>query len=360
MSSIPQNVRSASQSGMRSIVFLYPDIASPTIKDIEAGVVPRERLTGFYQVRETGWDVWISDARWTASSAGLRRKLARFIELPNWQTLRDFRQADIIVVKDSFSVLLTTMARLFGKKIVYLDTMFAIPSRWWPRASIRFSLAHADAIVAFSASQARLWSETFGIGLQKFTAAPYCVDTRFYTLEQPWQRSQPPYLLSVGRDLGRDFDTLIDAAEVAGIDVKLVTLPYLLSERARRSRRVEVLERLSYPELFRLYAQASLAVVPLKHGITYPSGIRATLEPMALGIPTIASRTPVLEEYFTDGDDIVLVPPEDPEALAGTLRNLIGDADRLQRLGEHGQRTVRTRFDVGRYGEQLIDILESL
>jgi glycosyltransferase involved in cell wall biosynthesis len=356
MSSIPQSVRSAMQAGTRSVVFLYPDVASPTIKDIEAGVAPRELLTGLYQVREAGWDVRISDARWTAGSASLRRKLARFIELPNWQTLRDFRQADIVVVKDAFSAVLTTMARLLGKKIVYLDAMFAIPRRWWPRASIRFSLAHADAVVAFSASQAGLWAETFGIELQKFTTAPYCVDTNFYTLAQPWRPKRPPYVLAVGRDLGRDFDTLIDAAEMAGIDVKLVTLPYLLSERTGR-KHVEVLERLTYPELFRLYAQASAAVVPLKQGVTYPSGIRATLESMALGVPTIASRTPVLEEYFTEGEDVVLVPPEDPEALAATLHRLAGDAALSQHLGESGQRTVQTRFDVSRYGEQLVEIL---
>jgi len=55
---------------------------------------------------------------------------------------------------------------------------------------------------------------------------------------------------------------------------------------------------------------------------------------MAAGVPTVASDLPSLREVVTDGDNALLVPPDDPDALASAIRRLLvnpGLAERIRR-----------------------------
>jgi glycosyltransferase involved in cell wall biosynthesis len=49
------------------------------------------------------------------------------------------------------------------------------------------------------------------------------------------------------------------------------------------------------------------------------------VEAMALGVPVIASRLPALAELLADGRAGLLVPPEDPRALADAIARIRGD-----------------------------------
>jgi glycosyltransferase involved in cell wall biosynthesis len=52
-----------------------------------------------------------------------------------------------------------------------------------------------------------------------------------------------------------------------------------------------------------------------------------------------------IPELVEDGTNGVLVPQDDPEALAAALSKLHEDPDLVSRLGHAGQGTVRERFD---------------
>jgi len=194
-----------------------------------------------------------------------------------------------------------------------------------------------------------LWANRFSVPEATFTTVSYCLDMDFYRLRNQRIPNDPPYILSVGRDPGRDLGTLIKAAEIADINVKIVTLPYLLPEGTAERDRVEVLERLSYRDLFELYKRAILVVVPLKTGITYPSGIRAVMESMALGIPTIASRTSVLEEYFVEDYDLKFAIPENSSALAKEIKNVVENKDLQIALIKNAQDTMNKSYKLENY-----------
>jgi glycosyltransferase involved in cell wall biosynthesis len=75
-------------------------------------------------------------------------------------------------------------------------------------------------------------------------------------------------------------------------------------------------------------------------------------EAMVAGLPVVAFDCPWGPgEILRDGDDGLLVPPEDVEALAAALRRLILDPDLRRRLGEAGARNVR-RFRSDAIGAQ--------
>ncbi|HET9770900.1 MAG TPA: glycosyltransferase, partial [Acidimicrobiia bacterium] len=64
------------------------------------------------------------------------------------------------------------------------------------------------------------------------------------------------------------------------------------------------------------------------------------LEALAAGLPVVATDIPVFAEYLRDGQNALLVPPDDPAALAAALGRLAGDPDLRRRLAEGGRPLV--------------------
>ena len=93
-----------------------------------------------------------------------------------------------------------------------------------------------------------------------------------------------------------------------------------------------------------LLGRASLMVLP-----SLTEGISLTLlEAMARGLPVVATRVGGNPEVARDGETGLLVPPGDPEALAGAIARMHRDPDLARRMGEAGRLRVERHFDVRR------------
>jgi starch synthase len=68
------------------------------------------------------------------------------------------------------------------------------------------------------------------------------------------------------------------------------------------------------------------------------------LEAMEAGVPVVASRVSGIPEVVADGATGWLVPPEDPAALAGALREALADPAEAARRGAAGRRRLAERF----------------
>jgi glycosyltransferase involved in cell wall biosynthesis len=67
----------------------------------------------------------------------------------------------------------------------------------------------------------------------------------------------------------------------------------------------------------------------------------AFLEAMASGLPIVACRSAAVPEVVPDGEAGLLVPPDDPKALARALIRLLSDPLLRRRMGEAGMRKAR-------------------
>jgi glycosyltransferase involved in cell wall biosynthesis len=81
----------------------------------------------------------------------------------------------------------------------------------------------------------------------------------------------------------------------------------------------------------------------------------AVLEAMAMGLPIVATRVSGNEDVVADGDNGLLVPPGDPDALAAALRRLVADPELAARMGRRSREIVESRFSLAAVMNQLRD-----
>ncbi|HCA48133.1 MAG TPA: hypothetical protein DEP45_12520 [Armatimonadetes bacterium] len=84
------------------------------------------------------------------------------------------------------------------------------------------------------------------------------------------------------------------------------------------------------------------------------------LEAMAAGKPVIATDVGGCAEAVVDGETGLIVPPEDPQALAEAISALISDPERARSMGEAGHRRVEREFTVDRMVEQHLELYQSI
>jgi len=190
----------------------------------------------------------------------------------------------------------------------------------------------------------------------------------------PARLTNRPYLLYFGRlevrkGVGVWLDALPDVlgrhpnltAVFAGEDLGVHGTSYQEYARTRHPSlwtRLVFLPRLPQQELFPLISGARLVVLPSR----WESLANACLEAMALGRTVVATAGSGFDEVIEDGISGLLVPPDDPAALAAVVNHALADLARLRQLGQGAlQRAAEYALDpmVHRLTEVYHDVLRA-
>jgi glycosyltransferase involved in cell wall biosynthesis len=197
------------------------------------------------------------------------------------------------------------------------------------RASERTALSGAAHVIATSATTARCLAADYGVAAARMSVVHPGTDPA------PFGRGSGgvPALLSVGSlvprkghdvllaavgDLG-DLAFHLTIAGDAGRDVATASAIAAQVSRMSFCDRVTLAGAVAPPALEKLYATADLFVLASRHegyGMAYAEAI-------AHGLPVVGTRAGAIPEVV--GDAGVLVPPDDPAALAAALRPLLAD-----------------------------------
>jgi colanic acid biosynthesis glycosyl transferase WcaI len=110
-------------------------------------------------------------------------------------------------------------------------------------------------------------------------------------------------------------------------------------------------------------AAADVSLVTLNRASSPFSLPNKVFSIMASGRPILAVTPPESEvaQLVQAGECGVIVPPGEPDTLAGTILDLRGDPGRLERLGENGRALLESHFSrqrcIDRYEEMLQQVL---
>jgi len=214
-----------------------------------------------------------------------------------------------------------------------------------------------------------------GIGRpEQFVVIPSGVDL------QAVRRSAPPYETARGR-LGVNPETCLVVGlgrlvPVKGFQVLVKALPLIVSavpsarlllvgEGPLREDLLVEAQALGVGDCLKLagaqsdpapfLAAADLVVVPsLNEGMG-----RVLVEAMALGCPVVATRVGGIPAVVADGESGLLVPPDDPPALARAVGELLKDPGVRQRMGEAGRRRAE-QFSLAVMESRLLHLYREL
>jgi glycosyltransferase involved in cell wall biosynthesis len=100
---------------------------------------------------------------------------------------------------------------------------------------------------------------------------------------------------------------------------------------------------------------AALDVLVLASTSPEPFG-RVLIEAMAAGKPIVATDGGAAREIVEHGNQGLLVPPGDEQALADAIVSILTDRDRAAVMGERGRTTARARFGV----QQHVDAVQAV
>lgn len=84
------------------------------------------------------------------------------------------------------------------------------------------------------------------------------------------------------------------------------------------------------------------------------------LEAQACQLPIIATRVGATDEAVLPNQSAFLVPPDDPNALAQTLRYLLQNPNLWPQMGQAGRRFVEENYDIRILNTRLLDIYRQL
>jgi alpha-maltose-1-phosphate synthase len=235
------------------------------------------------------------------------------------------------------------------------------------------SVTAAAAVVAVSdAMRADLMTAYPAIGAERISVIRNGIDTSEYTadaaadvLSSYGVDPSRPYVVFVGRiTRQKGLPVLLRAAASLDRSARLVVCagqadtPELAAEVSSlvaeldQDRIVWIPKMLQQREVIQLLSHATVFACP---SLYEPLGI-VNLEAMACGTAVVGSRTGGIPEVVADGVTGLLVPPEDPGALALALNSLIGDPARARAMGEAGRARAVAEFSWAAVAAQTAEL----
>ena len=257
------------------------------------------------------------------------------------------------------------LSRVIGSPVVY--HLCLPPPPTVPRWLVPF-LGRVDRTLSVSRDTATRWKDT-GLRPDRTSVVLTGIDLARYVPADNDQRSSTRRALGIGDDafvvlyagrIGREkgVDVLVRAfaelsAQEPGCHLVVVGSPSLGSDPADSARYESELRALSeglavswmaaQPDVLALIQSADVAVVPS----LWPEPLsRSVMEPLACGVPVVATNVGGNPEILTDWLSAFLVEPHDVSGLAARVRSLYGWRQRQGDLGERCRRDAEARLSL--------------
>ncbi|MGI9184286.1 MAG: glycosyltransferase family 4 protein [Solirubrobacteraceae bacterium] len=210
------------------------------------------------------------------------------------------------------------------------------------RALLRQLAQSVDLFVFWSRNQLAIFRDQLGVDEDRLFFVPFGIETDFYV---PSEAPRESFVLSVGRDRGRDYPTLLAAAGQLDIPVKIVC-PMDAVQGLAVAANVELIGEVDHFQLRRLLGEASVVALASDPDVAYPTGQTVLLDAMAVGTPTVLTGSAAMRDYVRHGENAWVVPPRDPDALRDGILAVLSDDALARRISANALQDVRERFNV--------------
>ena len=273
-----------------------------------------------------------------------------------WGVRRFVREADVVHTH----LVHADVYGSFGARVLVSTKHNDDPFRAGAFRFVERALAHRAArVIAITHSLARFQVERVGLPAAKVEVIHYGLDD----LPQAWGTNPPD---SIPPD-ARVLLCICRLERQKGVDVVIRALPEIpdahlvvLGEGPERPALEQLVRELDVPVYLPGRVPDVAAWLRRASALVHPArwegfGL-ALLEAMLASLPVVATRVSSIPEIVADGETGVLVPPDDPSALAAAVNRILenpGD------YGERGRARAHAEFSVVKLADRTLAVYET-
>lgn len=231
---------------------------------------------------------------------------------------------------------------------------------WWHRLVDRLLSLRTKMLIAVSGAVKDYYHQKVGIPLSKIMVIPNAIEwERFtgpvntiYLYDELGLTAKDFILVCIGR-LTRQKGQRYLLGSISRLCRKYPQLKVLfVGYGEEENNLLELAQKLGIDDIVRFlgYRQDIAQILHLSNALVLPSLYEGlplcVLEAMAAAKPVVATRVGGVEELVKNGQTGFIVAPENIEALAGAINNLINLRDQGKGMGEKGRQIVINNFSA--------------
>ena len=364
---------------MQSILYIFRRNRKKTLIEWEQGTSPSEFFYGMIQISNKGIDVDFVEGDDTTKEwrrllcypfellVSIRVRIGFGIHII-WQNWKKISKSEIIISTVDTCGLPLLMFKSMGwlkQPIIYFsqglsDRLENLPDNVINRFIIKkyTKWIHcADGIMVLGKGAAISMEKVFNLPPGSVTVNPFGIDTDFWTPGD--KEGSNDFILSIGSDQGRDYDTLLKSISD---DKPLHIVTRLKVNNGSDLKHVSVKSDYDNLQLRELYRNCRFVVIPLKD-ISQPSGQSATLQAMSCGKTVILTKTRGLWDpsIMQHNKNCVLVPVGDSDELGKEINKIWKNSKSRVKIGKQARESVQEHYSCEIFaGKILLDAEEIL
>ncbi|NVM20701.1 MAG: glycosyltransferase family 4 protein [Desulfobacterales bacterium] len=238
---------------------------------------------------------------------------------------------------------------------------------WLKKWLSRFSFKRIDHIIAASAMAARLYEHKFSVPEHRITKLHHLgVDTSLF-VPKPVRQDEATRPITIGYcgrfDVDKGITDLITAVYrvqsrvTRSLVLRLLgdgSLTLELKQQAANTDWLEILPPVANAEVAGFLQDLDIFVLPSRILEDHQEhDAHALLEALAVGVPTIGTRSGIISEILGDGTGL-LVRPKEPDELAAAIEELMNDHRARKMLGMRGRKKAENEFALDVIAQQKI------
>jgi glycosyltransferase involved in cell wall biosynthesis len=352
-----RSVQYSNQARRPRVLFLYANERSRALKEVEEGNNHGAGFWGMVHLPKHGVDAsFVELEQWLSPgiAAFLRKRIIHtyFIHVPFFLS---FFRYDIIYTSASFGTQLLFTLYPFRKPLWVMNDFSIISmlgnGRTWKQRLFHFMVRRCSGIVTLGESEAEKLRTLFPHLRSQIVCIPYGADITF--LQPDWSMRKQG-VFSVGRDPDRDWKSLITIAPKLLDTVTIATHERRIAPLRPLPENV-VVGQFTLPKLIEEYQKAKVFVLPLdtSKGVNDAMGVSVIHEALAHGKAIVATDTHTMRTYITHGENGLLVPERDGEALYNAIARILRDDDERLRLERAARRFAEEHLNIDDQTEKL-------